>query len=293
MLAAIEAGGTKFVLAVGPSPDAITARHTIATRDPAPTLAEAAAWLAAHGPLTGLGIGSFGPVELDRASPQWGYITTTPKPGWAGTDVARHLSAALGGVPVGFDTDVNAAALAEHRARAKNAGGDDSGSLAYITIGTGIGGGLVLDGRPVHGIAHPEVGHIYPRRHPDDRAFPGTCPHHGDCLEGLASGPAVMARWGASLSELGADHPGHAIIADYVAQACDILFASVAVEEVVIGGGVAQTPGLVERIAARARALDAGYLPGGARHRIIAPRLGTESGITGAMLLAQAAAAEG
>lgn len=293
MLAAIEAGGTKFVLAVGPSPDAITARHTIATRDPATTLAEAAAWLAAHGPLIGLGIGSFGPVELDRASPQWGFITTTPKPGWAGTDVARHLAAALGGVPVGFDTDVNAAALAEHRARAKNAGGDDSGSLAYITIGTGIGGGLVLDGRPVHGIAHPEVGHIYPRRHPDDRAFPGTCPHHGDCLEGLASGPAVIARWGCSLSELPADHPGHAIIADYVAQACHVLFASVAVEEVVIGGGVAQTPGLVERIAARARALDAGYLPGGARHRIIAPRLGTESGITGAMLLAQAAAAEG
>ncbi|MBA4008598.1 MAG: fructokinase [Erythrobacter sp.] len=293
MLAAIEAGGTKFVLAVGATPDTITARHTIATRDPATTLAEAAAWLAAHGPLTGLGIGSFGPVELDRASPQWGFITTTPKPGWAGTDVARHLSAALGGVPVGFDTDVNAAALAEHRARAKNAGGDDSGSLAYITIGTGIGGGLVLDGRPVHGIAHPEFGHIYPRRHPDDRAFPGTCPHHGDCLEGLAAGPAVIARWGVSLSELPAEHPGHAIIADYVAQACHVLFASVAVEEVVIGGGVAQTPGLVERIAARARALDAGYLPGGARHRIIAPRLGTESGITGAMLLAQAAAAEG
>ena len=287
MLGAIEAGGTKFVLAVGPAPDAITARHTIPTRDPATTLAEAAAWLGSHGPLTGLGIGSFGPVELDRTSPEWGFITTTPKPGWAGTDVARHLAAALGGVPVGFDTDVNAAALAEHIAR----GGEAGGSLAYITIGTGIGGGLVLDGRPVHGIAHPEVGHIYPRRHPEDVAFEGTCPHHGDCLEGLAAGPAVMARWGASLSELPADHPGHAIIADYVAQACHVLFASVAVEEVVIGGGVAQTPGLVERIAARARELDAGYLPGGARHRIIAPRLGTESGITGAMLLAQGAAA--
>ncbi|MCL9998494.1 MAG: ROK family protein [Erythrobacter sp.] len=288
MLAAIEAGGTKFVLAVGPAPDAITARLTIPTRDPATTLAEAAAWLASQGPIKGLGIGSFGPVELDPASPQWGFITTTPKPGWAGTDVARHLSAALGGVPVGFDTDVNAAALAEHAAR----GGAAGGSLAYITVGTGIGGGLVLDGRPVHGIAHPEVGHIFPRRHPEDRDFAGTCPHHGDCLEGLASGPAVMARWGASLSELGADHGAHAIVADYVAQACHVLFASVAVEEVVIGGGVAQTPGLVERIAARARELDAGYLPGGARHRIIAPRLGTDSGITGAMLLANAAAAD-
>jgi fructokinase len=289
MLAAIEAGGTKFVLAVGTSPDAITARHTIPTRDPQATLAEAAAWLAAQGPLTALGIGSFGPVELDRAAPQWGFITTTPKPGWADTDVARHLAAALGGLPVGFDTDVNAAALAEHAAR----GGSEGGSLAYLTIGTGIGGGLVLDGRPVHGIAHPEVGHIYPRRHPEDRAFPGTCPHHGDCLEGLASGPAVLARWGCSLSDLPADHPGHAIIADYIAQACHTLFAATAVEEVVIGGGVAQTPGLVERIAARARALDAGYLPGSARHRIIAPRLGTDSGITGAMLLAAKAASEG
>ncbi len=287
MLAAIEAGGTKFVLAVGPSPDAITARHTIPTRDPRATLAEAAAWFATQGPLTALGIGSFGPVELDRASPKWGFITTTPKPGWGDTDVARHLSVALGGLPVGFDTDVNAAALAEHAAR-----GGEGGSLAYLTIGTGIGGGLVLDGRPVHGIAHPEVGHIYPRRHPEDATFAGTCPHHGDCLEGLAAGPAVMARWGASLSELPADHAAHAIIADYIAQACHTLFASVAVEEVVIGGGVAQTPGLVEKIAARARALDAGYLPGGARHRVIAPRLGTDSGITGAMLLAWAAAAE-
>lgn len=288
MLAAIEAGGTKFVLAVGPSPDIITARHTIPTRDPATTLAEAAAWFAAQGPVTALGIGSFGPVELDPVSPQWGFVTTTPKSGWSGTDVARHLARALGDVPVGFDTDVNAAALAEHRARGAAAGG----SLAYLTIGTGIGGGLVLDGKPVHGIAHPEIGHIYPRRHPDDRDFPGTCPHHGDCLEGLAAGPAVMARWGASLSELPADHPGHAIIADYIAQACHVLFASVAVEEVVIGGGVAQTAGLVDKAAARARALDAGYLPGGARHRIIAPRLGTDSGITGAMLLAEQAAAE-
>lgn len=286
ILGAIEAGGTKFVLAAGPSPERILARHTIPTRDPATTLAEAAAWFAAEGPVSALGIGSFGPVELDRASPKWGFITTTPKPGWADTDVAGHLARALGGVPVGFDTDVNAAAIAEHAASGRDAGG----SLAYLTIGTGIGGGLVLDGRPVHGIAHPEIGHIYPRRHPQDADFAGICPHHGDCLEGLASGPAIIARWGASLSELPADHPGHAIIADYIAQACHTLFASTAVEEVVIGGGVANTPGLVERVAERARALDAGYLPGGARHKVIRPRLGGNSGIVGAMMLAEAAA---
>ncbi|UYV17118.1 ROK family protein [Porphyrobacter sp. ULC335] len=284
MLGGIEAGGTKFVLAVGPSPDRITARHTIPTRDPATTLAEAADWLAGQGGLTALGIGSFGPVELDRTSPRWGFITATPKPGWADCDVAGYLGQALG-VPVGFDTDVNAAALAEYAAS-----GNVAGSLAYLTIGTGIGGGLVLDGKPVHGIAHPELGHIYPRRHPQDMDFAGICPSHGDCLEGLASGPAIIARWGMSLSELAADHPGHAIIADYIAQACHMLFASVAVEEVVIGGGVANTPGLVERVAARTRELDAGYLPGGTRHRVIRPRLGGDAGIIGALMLAEAAA---
>jgi fructokinase len=285
MLGGIEAGGTKFVLAVGTAPDRILARHSIATRDPAATLAEAAEWFAGRG-LRALGIGSFGPVELDRTSPKWGFITATPKPGWADCDIAGQLGQSLG-VPVGFDTDVNAAALAEHAA-----GGRSDGNLAYLTIGTGIGGGLVLDGRPVHGIAHPEMGHIYPRRHPEDADFAGICPAHGDCLEGLACGPAIIARWGKSLSELPADHPGHAIIADYIAQACHTLFASAAVEEVVIGGGVAQTPGLVEKVAARACALDAGYLPGGTRHAIIRPRLGTDSGITGAMMLAAAAAAE-
>jgi len=284
MLGAIEAGGTKFVIAVGPSPDRIIARHTIPTRDPATTLAEVAEWLAGRGGITALGIGSFGPVELDRTSPRWGFITTTPKPGWADCDIAGYFAGELG-VPVGFDTDVNAAALAEHAAS-----GSIDGSLAYLTVGTGIGGGLVLDGQPVHGIAHPEVGHIYPRRHPDDRDFPGTCPSHGDCLEGLASGPAIMARWGTSLSQLPGDHPGHAIIADYIAQACHVLFASIAVEEVVVGGGVANTPGLVERVAQRARELDAGYLPGSTRHRVIRPRLGSDAGIIGAMMLADGAA---
>ena len=284
MLGAIEAGGTKFVLAVGPAPHQITARHTIPTRDPATTLAEAAQWFAAQGAITALGIGSFGPVELDRASPRWGFITNTPKPGWADCDMAGFFGAALG-VPVGFDTDVNAAALAEYRAAAP----EGCRSLAYLTIGTGIGGGLVLDGQPVHGIAHPEMGHIFPRRAADDTDFAGICPHHGDCLEGLASGPAIIARWGASLSELGADHPAHGIIADYIAQACHMLFASVAVERVVIGGGVAKAEGLIECVAERTAMLGAGYLPGGARHRVLRPQHGDNAGITGALMLAAAA----
>lgn len=284
MLGGIEAGGTKFVLAVGPAPGEITARCTIPTSDPTTTLAEAASWFAAQEPITALGIGSFGPVDLDPASAGWGRITNTPKAGWADCDVAGFFAGQLG-VPVGFDTDVNAAALAEYAAA-----GNAEGSLAYLTIGTGIGGGLVLDGKPVHGIAHPEMGHTYPRRAPEDCDFPGICPHHGDCLEGLASGPAIAARWGMSLSKLPKDHPAHAIIADYIAQACHTLFASVAVAEVVIGGGVANTPGLVEQVAARARELDAGYLPGGARHAIIHPRCGGDAGIIGALMLAERAA---
>lgn len=285
MFGAIEAGGTKFVLAVGSSSDRITARHMILTGDPAATLAEAADWFKAQTRITALGIGSFGPVELDPASPRWGHITNTPKAGWADCDIAGFFKTSLG-APVGLDTDVNAAALAEYAAA-----GSGCNSLAYLTIGTGIGGGMVLNGRAVHGIAHPEMGHIYPRHLPEDHDFPGICPHHGNCLEGLASGPAIFARWGMPLSKLPQDHPAHAIIADYIAQVCHMLFATVAVEQVVIGGGVANTPGLIERVAQRARALDAGYLPGGTRHSIIRPRCGSDAGIIGAMMLAERALA--
>lgn len=284
-LAAIEAGGTKFVLGVGSGPDELAVRHEIPTRGPEETLALAAQWLAGHGPFDAVGIATFGPADLDRTSPRWGHILATPKPGWAGTDVAGHFARVFG-VPVGFDTDVNGAALAEAAARF----GRDAGSLAYVTIGTGIGGGLVLDGAPVHGIAHPEMGHIYPRRVTGDD-FPGSCPHHADCLEGLASGPAIAARWGKPLSQLGEDHPAHRIIARYLAQLCHTIFALSSVETVVLGGGVMKTPGLLDAIRAEAMRIDAGYLPGGTRHRIEAPALGDNSGIVGALMLADQALA--
>ncbi len=282
MLGAIEAGGTKFVLAIGTAPNTILARHTIPTRDPVTTLGEAAEWFARQGAITALGIGSFGPVELNRADPRHGFITNTPKSGWADCDIAGFFGRRFD-IPVGFDTDVGAAALAEYRAAAAQG----CTSLAYLTIGTGFGGGLVLGGSPFHGIAHPEMGHIYPRRHPLDLAFDGVCPAHGACLEGLASGPAIKARWGVSLSDLPAEHAAHGIIADYIAQACHTLFATVAVERVVIGGGVAQTPGLVERIATRTQELGAGYLPGANRHSVGRPQHGTDAGIVGALMLAE------
>ena len=280
LLGGIEAGGTKFVLAVGPSPDRITARHVIPTRGPTETLAEASAWFATQPPVRALGIASFGPVELDSDAPNWGYITNTPKPGWAQCDIVGHFAEALG-VPVGFDTDVNGAALAEHVLGV----GKGLSSLAYVTVGTGVGGGLVSEGRVIHGASHPEIGHVYPRRAPNDAVFAGICPHHGDCLEGLASGPAIAARWGASLSQLPADHPAHVILADYLGQLCHTIFATTASEILVLGGGVMQTPGLIERVRTRCTELDAGYLPASARHRVLLPGLDQNSGIIGAMLL--------
>ena len=279
MIGGIEAGGTKCVLAVGETPGSIAATHTILTRDPDETVAEALDWFATQPPLTALGLATFGPVGLDRERADYGHILATPKPGWSGFDLAGALADGLH-VPVTVDTDVNAAALAEARA-------DGSvGSMAYMTVGTGIGVGLVIDGRCVHGAAHPEMGHYYPRRPAYDDAFAGVCPFHGDCLEGLASGPAILARWGATLSDLPETSAAHDRIAHYLAQACHTLFATTSVEKVVLGGGVLQTPGLLNRIAALAVELDANYLPGGKRHQIIAPRLGQLSGITGALILA-------
>ena len=288
LLGGIEAGGTKFVLAVAEDPVRILASHTIPTLSPRETLAQALAWFDAQGPVQSVGIASFGPVELDRSSERWGHIGTTPKRGWSGFDLAGTMARHTG-APVAIQTDVNGAALAEFELGA----GRGARSLAYVTVGTGIGGGFVIDGRIVHGAGHPELGHIYPRRSQDDTCFTGHCPFHGDCLEGLASGPAIQARWGQSLSELAPDHPAHGIVAHQLAQMCHTVFASMAVETIVLGGGVMQTPGLLERVVARSRELDAGYLPHGEKRRILAPHLGGASGITGALMLALKALDEG
>lgn len=284
LLGAIEAGGTKFVLAAGADPAAPLRRHVIPTTSPEETLNAAASWFEQQGGISALGIACFGPVDLDRGSPTWGHVMTTPKPGWSGCDVAGFLGRRLD-VPVGFETDVNAAALAEYQV----ARGEGASSLAYVTVGTGIGGGLVIDGAPVHGAAHPEMGHLFPRREPGDEGFAGVCPFHHDCLEGLASGPAITARWGVALSELAPDHPAHAIIAGYLAQLCQAIAAVTAVERVVLGGGVLKTPGLIDRIRLAADRIDGGYLPGRARRTIGLPRHGDEAGVRGALLLARQA----
>lgn len=281
LLGAIEAGGTKFVLATGTADGTIHSRHSIQTSDPTSTLTQTQEWFAAQPRIKALGIASFGPVELDHCSPLWGHITETPKPGWSNCDLAGHFINELD-VPVGFNTDVNGAALGEFHLGA----GRGSTGMAYVTVGTGIGGGLILNGELAHGTGHPEMGHFFPSRRGHDREFEGNCPFHGDCLEGLASGPAILSRWGHTLSELPQDHEAHDLIAGYLAQLCHTLFACCAIERVIMGGGVMKTPGLLKRIASATQDIGANYLPGRQKHAVTAPQLGDEAGITGALLLA-------
>jgi fructokinase len=283
----IEAGGTKFVLGIGHGPDTIEARTTIPTTTPDETIARCIAWFAGQPRIDAIGIASFGPLLLDPARPNYGSIGTTPKPGWSGAPLLTRVADALG-VPAAIDTDVNGAALAEHRWGAAQG----CGVVVYVTIGTGVGGGIVVDGTAIHGNSHPEIGHFRLARHPDDAHFPGTCPFHGDCAEGLVSGPAIIARWGGSLSDLPPDHPGHAIIAGYLGQLCIALQAMVAPHHIMLGGGVSKAPGLIDAVRAEANRQGAGYFPVDFTSIISAPGLGENSGLLGAFLLGQRASGE-
>ena len=282
LFGAIEAGGTKFVLAIGRGHDDIVAQTQIPTTSSGETLQRTIKWFQSQGGIATLGISSFGPVDLDPTSPQWGYITDTPKPGWSQASVAARLGAALG-CPVGLDTDVNGAAIGEYRHGA--AKGCDA--AIYVTVGTGIGGGAIIGGETVKGSRHPEMGHVMLRRHPQDLDFAGACPVHGDCLEGLASGQVIKGRWGASLADLTPDHVAHEIIADYLAQFCQTLIALYSPQRIILGGGVLQTAGLLDKIRARATVYAGSYFGLHADEIIVAPGLGTRSGIAGAFELAK------
>lgn len=213
LIGGIEAGGTKFVCAVGSGPNDIRAEHRFPTTTPEETLAQAIAFFQAqegeHGRIAAIGIAAFGPLDPNPASPTFGYITTTPKPGWANADVVGVIKTALG-VPVGFDTDVNGAALGEHRWGAAQ----DVDTFIYLTIGTGVGGGVMVNGRLLHGLIHPELGHISLPHDWAQDPYKGRCPYHGDCLEGMAAGPAIGERWGQPAFELPADHPAWELEAD-------------------------------------------------------------------------------
>lgn len=276
----VEAGGTKFVLGVATGKDDIRATTRIPTTTPSETISLICNWFAAHGPLAAIGVASFGPLDLDRASSTWGFITKTTKPHWSQTDIAGPLRNALK-CPVFINTDVGGAALAEFLWGA----GQGQKVMLYFTVGTGIGGSAVVDGQILHGLSHPEMGHIRLPRHPDDLAFPGVCPFHGDCLEGLASGPAIKARWGLSLSELPTDHPAHDIIAWYLAQTIVTMQAIFEPGRIVLGGGVMATAGLLERVRAKAFELGKGYSRSDPREIVCLPALGDQAGLLGALAL--------
>lgn len=282
----IEAGGTKWVCAVGTGPEDVADSVRFPTTTPAETIGRAIAFFQAHPPVAAVGIGSFGPIDVHPASPTFGFITTTPKPGWRDTDVAGPIRQALG-VPVGFDTDVNVAALGEGRWGA--AQGLDT--TVYLTIGTGIGGGVIAAGNLLHGLLHPEIGHM---RLPHDRArdpFAGSCPYHGDCLEGLAAGPALAARWGQPGEQLAEDHPAWELEAEYLALALSNLVCTLSPQRIIMGGGIMRRPALLPRIRARVRELLNGYVQAPEIERaidsyIVAPGLGERSGVLGALALA-------
>ncbi len=279
----VEAGGTKFVLGVATGKDDIRATTRVPTTTPAETLGAMCAWFREQGPLSRIGVASFGPLDLDPTSSSWGHITTTTKPHWSNANIAGPLKTAFQ-CPVAFDTDVNGAALAEFRWGAAQG----QKAMLYFTVGTGVGGGAIVDGHILRGLSHPEMGHIRLPRHPDDEGFKGVCPFHGDCLEGLASGPAIMARWGASLSDLAHDHPAHEIIAFYLAQTVVTMQAIFEPGRIIFGGGVMATPGLLDRVIVGAEALGSDYFKGKAREIISLPALGDKAGLLGALALASA-----
>ncbi|MDY7108732.1 MAG: ROK family protein [Planctomycetota bacterium] len=295
LVGSIEAGGTKFVCTVGRGPHDIRDELRYPTTTPDETLGRAVAFFreqeARHGRLEALGIGSFGPIDLNEGSPTWGHVTSTPKPGWSGADFVGRMRVSFD-VPIGWDTDVNAAALGEHTWGA--AQGIDT--FVYITVGTGIGGGGMSRGRLLHGLIHPEIGHIRPRRDPVRDPYEGCCPYHGDCLEGLASGSAIHGRWKTRGTELPPDHEAWDLEADYLAQGVVSLMLILSPRRVIMGGGVMKQQQVFPKLRRRVLELLNGYVQSPAildaiDEYIVPPALGDQAGMLGGIALAQRALA--
>lgn len=292
LLGALEAGGTKMVLAVGDGLGHISDKVSIPTTEPDETMTGIIAYFQKHN-IKALGVGCFGPLDLKMSSPTYGYITSTPKLKWRNFPLVKALADGLH-VPVALDTDVNGAALAESTL------GAAQGLLSclYVTVGTGIGGGLVVEGNLVHGLLHPEFGHMLLRPLPEDPSPEGFCPYHVSCLEGLACGPAMEKRWSMSARELAPDHPAWKLEAAYLAQMCVNAIVSFSPEKIILGGGVMQQNHLFPMVRKETLRLLGGYVQhpailGGMEDYIVPPGLQTESGIQGAFLLAKRALDKG
>ena len=283
----MEGGGTKFVCAVGRGPDEIIAETRFPTTMPDETLDQAVAFFKKY-PLAAIGLAPFGPMDLNPASLGYGSITATPKPGWSNADILGRFRSQFD-LPLAIDLDVAAAAFGEFFWLPENQGLE---SLVYFTIGTGIGAGSIIHGKVVHGLTHPEGGHI---RIPHDwkkDPFPGTCPFHGDCFEGLANGPAIAKRWGQPAESLPADHPAWELEATYIAHALNSVIYLISPQRIVLGGGVMQQPQLFPLIRQKVREELNGYIPSPVFNStmegyIVPPGLGKRSGILGAMAMAK------
>ena len=285
LIGALEAGGTKVVCSIGDQQGNVLQRASFPTQLPGETIRQIVDFVGRFG-VKALGIGSFGPLDLKPSSPTYGCIMRSPKKEWSGYPLLYELRSALN-VPCAIDTDVNAAALAESVLGA----GRGLKSLLYVTVGTGIGGGLILGGKLVHGMVHPELGHMLMRPMKSDTMPDGVCPFHRGCLEGLASGPAIEKRWGLSPRLMMPDHPAWTLEAEYLAQMCVNAIFTVSPEIIVLGGGVMQQQHLFPRIRERVVTLLGGYVasekvtPERISGYIVPPALGVNAGVAGALLL--------
>ncbi len=282
----IEAGGTKWVCGIGDGGGELTARVTFPTTTPGETIEQALDFFKRHGPLDAVGVGCFGPVDVRTGSPTFGQTLSTPKRGWSHVDVLSPLRDSLG-APLALDTDVNVAALGE----AKWGRGAGHDAFVYMTIGTGIGGGVFANGGLLHGHLHPELGHM---RIPHDRAldpFDGSCPFHGDCLEGLASGEAMRQRAGVRAEDQG-DDDLWALEAEYLGAALANVIYVISPQRIILGGGVMKRAGLLDRVRVRVTELLARYpeptvAAAEGDEYITGPALGDDAGVLGAIALAR------
>ena len=283
--AGVELGGTKCVAILARGPDEVVARETVPTTTPDETMDALerilVKWQQEQG-VEALGIASFGPIDLNPVSTTWGHVVTTTKPGWSGANVAPRLGDRLG-VPVNFETDVNGAAIAEMRWGA----GQGMQDFAYITVGTGVGVGLVVNGSPTRGFLHSELGHVRVAQRSGDE-WGGACPFHGACVEGLASGPAIKARIAPrSVESLGADDPIWDSVAWALVQLCHVIVCAAAPGAIAIGGGVTERqPHLLRRVEEMLVESLSGYMPLPRKNYVVPPALGTDAGPLGAIALA-------
>jgi fructokinase len=286
----IETGGTKTVCIVASSPEQIIAEERIPTSGPMETIQKMIDFFLSkteNYQLAAIGIASFGPVDLEKSSPTFGFVTTTPKPGWKNVDLYGQINKALK-IPVAFDTDVNAAAFGEQYWAP---GEEKPDPFIYITVGTGIGVGVIINGTPLHGLIHAEAGHMMVPHDLQKDPFSGLCTYHGDCLEGLASGPAMEMRWGKRAEALPGDHPGWELESDYLAAAMINLIYTYSPRQIVMGGGVSLHSGLLDLVRRKVVQLNNDYFRSEKLHEDIHeyirdPFLGSRSGTLGAIAMA-------